>query len=126
MENDAYRKILLEIADLLAAGHEDFYAYAVRDAASGSEEKLNKFLVSNELWGGPGSLADSAFCSKSNDPLVRYSPNDPDELERKKNSAAFQDLMIELGQAQITAKQVNVRTNMWVEAFEDWRDKGFR
>jgi hypothetical protein len=110
------RKALIEIADLLDAGHEVFFAAAVRHELDGPEEKLEEFLVSNELWGGSGSLADSAFA-----PI----PNHPDPPEkRKSNMREFQRLMIKLGRSQIVAGRVNIRTRMWVEAFEKWQRMG--
>ncbi len=50
MEKDDVRKILSDIAELLEAGHEDWAAIMVRDALAALEEKLDRFLVSNELW----------------------------------------------------------------------------
>ena len=113
MVSDDMRDTLSEIADLLDAGQELSFAIEVRDKLNGSEERLEQFLVSNELWGGSGSLADSAFV---------FDPNHPDSPEKRKSSAkVFQRLMIKLGRAQIAAGQVNVRTLMWVEAFESWQ-----
>lgn len=116
MVPDDTRETLLAIADLLDAGHEVFFARAVRNELDGPEERLEEFLVSNELWGGSGSLADSAFAP---------TPNHPDSPEtRKSNMREFQRLMIKLGRSQIAAGQVNTRTRMWVEAFEKWQQMG--
>ncbi len=52
MCDDERRRILSDIQLLLEDCVEDFYANAVRDALSGSEEDFEKFLISNELWGG--------------------------------------------------------------------------
>jgi hypothetical protein len=35
-------------------------AVMVEDAIDGPERELDAFLVSNELWGGAGSIADQA------------------------------------------------------------------
>jgi hypothetical protein len=104
MDKDDVCKILSEIADLLEAGRDDS-AGMVRDALSGPEDALERFLVSNELWGGAGSIADQSFVS-DNDPKRLY------ELE---------DLLIRLGNLQIQMHKANVRTASWVAAFEQWR-----
>jgi hypothetical protein len=71
-----------------------------------------KFLVSNELWGGSGSIADSVFCGDQ-----RF-----DGWDVKKNRLRqFEGLMIRLGRLQMDAGRANIRTAMWVEAFKKWR-----
>jgi hypothetical protein len=82
-----------------------------------SDDSLMSFLVSNELWGGSGSLADSAFA---------LDEGRPDWATRSEGRAAFERLMIELGRLQIEACYVNSRTKMWVETFEQWRNSGLR
>ena len=66
------------------------------------------YLVSNELWGGAGSVADQA---------VLEFPDARAQLER---------LMIRLGREQMSLGRVNVRTEMWVTAFEKWQTEGIR
>ena len=72
-------------------------------ALLGDDEALWNFLVSNELWGGAGSVADQA---------VLASPEGRRDLEA---------LLIRLGREQIAAGRSNTRTAMWVTAFEQWR-----
>src|ERR1700691_1354810 len=61
MNNDEAATILEGIASLLESGGENGYASLVRDALSGSQQKLEEFLRSNTPWGGSGSIADSSF-----------------------------------------------------------------
>jgi hypothetical protein len=66
------------------------------------------YLVSNELWGGAGSVADQA---------VLAIPDARRQLEA---------LLIRLGREQMSLGRVNVRTEMWVSAFEKWQVEGIR
>jgi hypothetical protein len=102
---------------LLESGGDLSFAAAIRGELTGSEEALSSFLISNELWGGSGSVADSGFA---------YDWKNADLPNREENRAALERLMIKLGRLQIAAGHVNVRTQMWVEAFEQWRDSGIR
>jgi hypothetical protein len=95
MEHDDTRPVLLEIAELLEAGGEEPFAMMVRGALSGSERTLEQFLISNELWGGAGSIADQPF---TGDPHRRKA------LER---------LLIRLGKLQMDLGNLNVRTRGW-------------
>jgi len=63
--DDEIRAILSQIAGMLETGreYEQGAATRVRTALSGSQQALDDFLISNELWGGPGSIPDSAFVS---------------------------------------------------------------
>lgn len=100
MDDGEAIKILSEIAALLEAGGEDWAPAELRDALSGSGEKLRAFLASNELWGGAGSIADQGCIS---DPARRNT---------------LEGLLIRLGRLQIEAGHTNVRTTMWVTAFQ--------
>jgi hypothetical protein len=106
--SETLRTILSEIGALLESGGEQAPALLVREALSGSDEKLNEFLVSNELWGGMGSIADQAFVF------------DKPRLKQLEN------LMIKLGRLQIEAGKTNVRTQSWVSAFEHWLKLGLQ
>jgi hypothetical protein len=75
---DEIRQILSEIAELLETGREES-SVMVRDALCGSEETLERFLESNELWGGSGSIADQSLIT---------------DQERRK---ALEGLLIRLG-----------------------------
>ena len=55
------RNKLNELVVLLRNGNEPYYAAQIEDALSGTEEDLKAYLVSNELWGGAGSIADQAL-----------------------------------------------------------------
>ena len=55
-------------------------------------------------------MADSAFTF------------DPRRPNPNKNREAFYSLMIKL--CQIAAGHINVRTTLWVEAFESWQRSG--
>jgi hypothetical protein len=60
LETDALRTRLAELASVLRECDEETMAAYVSDAAEGTEAAMNAFLASNELWGGPGSVADQA------------------------------------------------------------------
>ena len=117
MAEDELRKILSQIADLLEAGKEFVFASEVRDKCSAPDQAFEEFLVSNELWGGSGSFADSAFAFRGEDQYetIRL---------RKNNRAEFEGLMIQLGKHQMAQGKTNVRTSMWVGAFEKWKRAG--
>ena len=102
------RTILRDIADLMEGGGEDYGAEMVRAALSESDEELDEFLVSNELWGGMGLLADQTLVSDKN------------------RRGLFESLMIKLGDIQIGAGKTNIRTEGWVKVFDGWRRAGVR
>jgi len=104
----SFREILCKIAHLLEGGSEVHEAELVREALSKTDDALDEFLVSNELWGGMGWLADQGFVSD------------------KARRGLFESLMIKLGRLQIEAGKTNIRTEMWVRVFEDWRKAGLR
>ncbi len=97
---------LQAISDLLEKHNASSNAIAI--TLLGDEKKMWDFLVSNELWGGAGSVADQA---------VLEIPDARRELE---------SLMIDLGREQMSLGRVNVRTEMWVTAFEKWKAEGIR
>ena len=70
----------------------------------GNDDKIWKLLTSNELWGGSGSIADQALIE--NDALRNQ----------------FQNIMIELGNLQLSENKVNERTETWVSAFSQWKN----
>ena len=96
---DGIREILSEIVSLIEAGGEGSAAVLVRDALSGPEETLERFLVSNELWGGAGSIADQSLVL---------------DKDRRKT---LEGLLVRLGRLQRDRGKTNVRTEMWVAAF---------
>jgi hypothetical protein len=98
---------LEHLKTVLEQNHESQLAVMVEAALSGSEEDLAAFLVSDELWGGAGSIADQAGIEQDRD--VRR---------------AIEAALIELGEQQMRAGIVNVRTAMWVDAFRQWQRNG--
>jgi hypothetical protein len=100
------RDTLQEIATLLEQHNASSNNLAI--ALLGDHEKMWRYLVSNELWGGAGSVADQALLD---------APDARRQLE---------DLLILLGREQMDLGHVNVRTEMWVTVFEKWRAAGIR
>ena len=84
-------------------------AARVEDAISGSEDELDAFLTSNELWGGAGSIADQAGMGRGS---------------RTEDTRKIEHALIQLGKEQIRAGKVNVRTETWVSVFEKWEKAG--
>lgn len=107
MDTEAAAKVLAEIAHLLETGHEEQLAYRVQDSLSGSDQAIEEFLRSNELWGGAGSIADEAFSGGRS-------------AQRKELEA----LLIRLGTIQLDYGVANIRTKVWVQAFEKWQRLG--
>ena len=100
MEHD-FREALLAIAAVLEEGNDPKVAH-VRSALAGSPADLESFLRSNELWGGPGSIADCGVV-------------DNDNLRAK-----LECCLISLGREILATGRVNERTQMWMLAFELW------
>jgi hypothetical protein len=94
---EALEKVLVE-------GGESEMARIVRRALDGSDLELRAFLVSNELWGGAGSIADQAGCTRSR------------EARR-----SIEAVLVSLGRDQLGQGIANDRTGMWVEAFSKWQ-----
>lgn len=107
MNIDALRQHLSHVRVVLRDLGDIHLANLVSEALSGSNDALESFAVSNELWGGAGSVADQAGM-------------DAGRPERRKIEAA----LIALGEEQIAAGKVNVRTRMWVDAFKQWQRNG--
>ena len=84
-------------------------AAAVEEAISGSEEEVDAFLISNELWGGSGSIADQAGM------YAGLRTDDTRKIERA---------LVQLGKEQIRKGKVNPRTATWIAAFEKWEKAG--
>jgi hypothetical protein len=97
---------LTEISTLLEKHNSSSNTLAI--ALLGDETKLWDYLVSNELWGGAGSVADQAL------------------LDFPESRQKLDSLMILLGREQMRLGRVNVRTEMWVTAFEEWKEKKIR
>jgi hypothetical protein len=99
---------LLEVLlrELETAG-ESRYSKVIKAALSLKDAELERFLGSNELWGGAGSVADEAGVS----------------VDRKR-ARAIEAAMIELGREQLRLGVTNPRTASWVHAFSEWQRQG--
>tara|TARA_R110002126_G_scaffold291648_1_gene454838 strand:- start:16009 stop:16254 length:246 start_codon:yes stop_codon:yes gene_type:complete len=76
-------------------------------ALVGGDTDLTAFLQSNELWGGPGSIADQAGI-------------DQDRVVRRR----IETSLMRLGRCQMVAGVLNARTRMWLNTFQAWQDRG--
>ena len=101
------RTLLIEIAAMLTREQDLSRALQI-EAAARDNHSLETFLRSNELWGGAGSIADEAIVSNA---TLR---------------AELEELLIQLGDLQLTAQVVNPRTETWVRAFQSWKELGLR
>jgi hypothetical protein len=97
------REHLQTLARLLHESGDDTFAASIEDAASAPDPRLQSFLASNELWGGSGSIADSAGGPERSDARR--------EIER---------VLIQIGTEQMRSGNVNPRTEMWLKAFTAW------
>jgi hypothetical protein len=100
------RSTLELIAELIAQHDEELDVLG--SVRFDDEEGLWAYLVSDELWGAAGSVADHA--------LIRI----PEARER------LEQLLIRLGREQMSVSRVNVRTETWVAAFEKSQAVGLR
>lgn len=100
------REFVVQLRDLLSQVNDHRYDGDLGKALAGDEGALWKFLVSNTMWGGAGSIADEA-------------PIDNAELKGK-----LYDILIGLGDLQIQSGKVNERTEMWVSAYKQWKAQG--
>jgi hypothetical protein len=101
--DDKVKKLLEQIQVVYKQSKHDFQSEIIADLLESDEDKLWSFLTSNSLWGGSGSIADQAFI-------------DEPELRRQ-----LESLLIKLGEEQILQGKVNVRTEMWMQAFRKWQ-----
>ena len=102
------REHLKSLADLLHEAGESVRAAEVEDVVGGPDAELDAFLVSNELWGGSGSIADCAGVGEKRSAVRRK----------------IESLLVQLGNEQIRSGLVNPRTEMWVRAFTAWAERG--
>lgn len=100
------RKELEALRDALAVHGEPLLADSVQAALDGDESELDTFMVSNDLWGGSGSIADQAG------------------LPRSEGRRAIEAALINLGEQQTRRGVANVRTEQWVDAFRSWARRG--
>ena len=107
MHLDRYRQLLAALKDVLIQSNEARFVEYVDGALAESDEGLETFLVSNELWGGPGSIADEAGM----------------DLGRE-GRRPIEAALVRLGKAQVQGGLVNIRTAGWVDAFQSWQNRG--
>ena len=100
------RDKLRQLLVLLRSGNGNYQANRIETALAGSDDNLKAYITSNELWGGAGSIADQAL------------------IETLESRRRVEALLTELGEIQIKAGIVNVRTEMWISAFRQWQKQG--
>ena len=96
--------LLEELESVLARHGEATFAARVRGTLDADGDMLREFLVSNDLWGGAGSIADQAGVGAGR------------EVRR-----AIEDVLERLGTEQLRRGPLNPRTRMWTEAFSTRR-----
>ena len=87
---------------ILQSGGESSSASYIEKAIKSGHKAIEELLISNELWGGAGSIADQACIGNT---ASRKS------LELK---------LIELAEQQQKIGYVNPRTESWLSAFRKW------
>jgi hypothetical protein len=95
------RDILKVLLDFLRSNDAGAAADRMATAIAGTDEQLATYIMSDELWGGAGSIADEMF------------------IDNHKARSDLEAILAELGRVQIEAGIVNVRTHMWVAAFRE-------
>jgi hypothetical protein len=101
-------ELLGRLARELQSCDEESFASAVRVAIAGTPEERTAFLMSNNLWGGPVSIADQAGTRG----------------ERSEGRRLIEVALRDLGHEQLRVGIVNSRTQMWVDVFEKWAARG--
>ena len=91
-----------QLRDMIESNGEHLYTREIDAALIGDDDALRSFVISNELWGGAGSIADQALgpARGTRRPLER--------------------LLAELGREQMACGYTNLRTEMWTSVFEQW------
>jgi hypothetical protein len=107
-QGDGVLKELESVRNALVATVDSLSAEIVSNALAGGDDSVREFLVSDDLWGGSGSIADQGGMSVSRDDSRR----------------AVKASLVCLGEAQLLVGIVNVRTAMWVDAFQMWQRNG--
>jgi hypothetical protein len=104
--NSEAKELVANIRKLLLENNEYHYDNKIHKALEGAEEEFYKFLESNELWGGAGSVADQG-CINNNE-----------------SRRLLCESLVKLGNIQEEEGRLNVRTKNWVNAFSQWLEKG--
>jgi hypothetical protein len=108
MPGSAVRDCVYKLFEVLERSGESVLASRVSSALAGTDADFDAFIVSNDLWGGSGSIADQAGVG----------------LGHASGRRSIEAVLIELGELQEQAGKVNARTAMWVAAFKEWRRNG--
>ena len=95
------RDDLRDLANLLES--HNYFVLGLSPTLDVGNDALWGFLTSNSLWGGAGLIADQAL------------------LEIPDARRNLEAILIRLGRSQQLIGRVNVRTEMWVSAFEKLR-----
>lgn len=103
------RTTLQQLEKLLASGGESSYAARLAECLRGDEAEVSAYLTSNELWGGAGSIADQGLDAGG---------------ARGAKRLGLEQLLVALGEAQISVGLTNPRTSSWVDAFRNWHARG--
>lgn len=104
---DLLKKALGRLEHVLRQHGDVDSASLVRQALESDDKCIHEFLVSNELWGGMGSIADQAGCENGR------------EVRRQ-----IEAELIRLGTEQIRLGLVNPRTERTVAVFSEWQREG--
>ena len=91
--------LLVELEKILRSGGEVKWADEVSLSREEGETAIERFALSNELWGGAGSIADHDFIS------------DPDRRR------ALEKVLMDMGNYQISQGRFNPRTKLWMDVF---------
>jgi hypothetical protein len=99
--DDSLRRLLSALQD----ANEGQFLDLVTSVLAADQSTRNRFLVSNELCGGAGSIADQAGVG-------------PDTGRQKRRQV--EQALIHLGEEQARIGVLNSRTLSWVETFKHW------
>jgi hypothetical protein len=103
---DKYRSALQKLAEAMEQAEEHRFAAMIREQSDQEDRACVAFLVSNELWGGAGSIADQAG------------------MKGRATRRGIEQVMIELGELQLKDGVTNPRTKVWTDVFKEWKSKG--
>jgi hypothetical protein len=95
------RGLLEQMRDQLSDGGEHRFAGDVDAALASCDDAVAAYVMSNELWGGAGSIAEEALNGRS--PARRQ----------------LEELLIRLGGEQVARGCANPRTAMWASVFQE-------
>lgn len=101
------RTHLEQLKATLEKYNDQYLSGLIEKALAGTDDEVDSFLVSNELWGGAGSVADQGGLNRGR------------EAKRE-----IESILIALGEQQIRNGKVNVRTAGWVDVFKKWKSSG--